>query len=575
MILQALNEYYERKRGDNELSVLGFGPKGIPLVFELDAKGNLIQIKAYDKKTIQKQDVPKEVKRANKIIANLLYDTAEYTLGLDPRGKPDRVKKQHEAFIERIRSLPEPAKSDDGVSAVLKFLSDLKANEKENDPEWNQHWQELQKNPYVSFQLQGDNHLVCQRQAVIDAVESEFHTLSDEGSICLVTGKQDNIAVLHHHIKGVMGAQFSGASIVSYNNSAYESFGKKQGYNAPVGKRACFAYTTALNHLLRKGSNNRLQIGDASTVFWSEKPSALEYNFSIAFSEPAKDNPDAYTEAVKAIYESARGKGLARDEESRRFYVLGLVPNASRIAIRFWVVSTVKDLSKKIVRHFEDMKITYGSQEHPPLTLFRLLVNVAIQGKIQNIPPNLGGEVARSILNGAPYPYMLLTAAIRRCKAGQSVNYYRAAIIKACLNRMNNKHNQEEVSVALDKQCDIPAYCLGRLFSVFVKLQEDALPGINATISDRYYSAASCNPASVFPTLMKLHKHHLAKLKRSGQKIFYKKIIGDIMNKLPAGEGFSASSNLQDQGRFSIGFYHQRQDFFTKRSPGPTEGEKT
>ena len=570
MILQALNEYYERKRC--VLPPPGFGPKKIPFVFELDTKGNLIQIRASDKKTVQEKEVPKEVERTStKIFANLLFDTAEYTLGLDPRGKPDRVKKQHEAFIERIRSLPEPAKSDEGVSVVLKFLSDLKANEKEDDPKWNQHWQELQKNPYVSFQLQGDGRLVCQRQAVIDAVKSEVDTPLNGGSICLVTGKQDNIAESHYHIKGVMNAKSSGAKIVSYNKPAYKSFGKEKGHNAPVGKQACFAYTTALNHLLRKGSNGRLQIGDASTVFWSEKSSALEDNFSIVFSEPAKDNPDAYTEAVKAIYESARSGRLAREEGSRRFYVLGLAPNVSRIAIRFWVVSTVQDLSEKIARHFDNIEIIPDSQKPRPLTLFRLLVNVATQCKAENIPPNLGGEVMRSILNGASYPRTLFAAAIRRCKAEQSVNYYRAAIIKACLNRMSD---QEEVAVALNKQCDIPAYCLGRLFSVFVKLQEDVQPGINATISDRYYSAASCNPASVFPALIKLHKHHLAKLEKRGQ-IFYEKLIGEIMNKLSAEGGFSASLNLQDQGRFSIGFYHQRQNFFTKRSPEPTEGEKT
>lgn len=574
MILQALNEYYERKdrQGTNELSKFGFEEKKIPITIELDTKGNLIQIKPLDKDSVSTEVVPKSVKRASKITANLLWDNAEYALGLDTRDQLDRVKKQHEAFKEKIKSLPEPAASDEGVLAVLAFLSNLDVNEKEESPRWKEHWEQLQKNPNVGFQLQSDTHLVCQRNAVIDTIESSCP--AGNSSLCLVTGKQDQIARLHHPIKGVWNAQGTGANIVSFNKKAFESFNKEQGDNAPVGEQACFSYTTALNHLL-KSSENRFQVGDASTVFWSEIQSDFESNFGITFSQSSyKDNPDMYTEAVKAIYRSVnKGRMPANDTENIRFYVLGLSPNASRIAIRFWIVDTIRSISRKIKQHFDDTKIAHGPKESPYLPLHRLLANTAVQYKSDNIPPNLGGEVIRSILNGSSYPYTILAAAVRRCKAEQSVNYPRAAIIKAYLNRANRLSNQEEeISMALDKQCNNPAYCLGRLFSCFVKLQEDAQPGINATISDRYYGAASSNPATVFPTLIRLHKHHLAKLDSQGKRIYYEKLIGEILGKLPAKQ-FPANFSMQNQGYFAVGFYHQRQDFFTKRDTQQPEGE--
>ena len=604
MILQALNEYYERKeqQGTNELPRFGFEPQPIKFIFELDNDGRLMQFKSSNKKT---ENVPQGPKRTSNIAANLLWDNAEYALGImrkkggteNQDAERQKVIEKHETFIEKIKALPDSAILDAGIQAVLKFLSDFDPASLKND----QHWEELQKNPYISFQLQGDSRLICQRPTVIKTVESDVTNAAE--SFCLITGQQDQVSRTHPAIKGVWDAESSGANIVSFNQASFCSFQKKQGNNAPIGEKAAFSYTAALNHLLRKDSDNRIQVGDASTVFWSAQPSELESNFGIVFENPDKDNPDRFTEAVKAIYQSVKQGGkLSVDETGKqRFYVLGLAPNKARIAIRFWVTGTTGEIAERIKQHFDNLEIEHDPKE-PPLTLSELLKNVAVQEEINNVPPNLGGEVMRSILNGTPYPFTLFAAAIRRCKAKQKdnysrkakqkvnysrkakqkvnysrkakqkVNYPRAALIKAYLNRISET---EEIQVKLDTKYTNPAYLLGRLFSVFFKLQEEAHPDIKATISDRYYGAASSSPGGIFPVLVKLHKHHLTKLEQDGRKVHFEKLIGEIMDKLSAENPFPAILNMQDQGRFAVGFYHQRQAFFTKRAPQQTEEDQS
>ena len=562
MILQALTQYYERKSGANEgaLPPFGFETKLIPVIAEINEQGSLVQLRVSDKESSSTEYiVPQGVKKTSGVAANLFWDNVEYVFGIDTKGKPERVAEQHAEFIKRIKSLDEPAASDKGVQSLLKFLSSFDpASLKDN-----LHWDYLLTNPNISFQLQGDSQLVCQRQAVIDTLRETKP--QESSSLCLVTGERDEPERLHSSIKGVWGAQSSGANIVSFNLDAFNSFGKSQGLNAPVGKRASFFYTTALNHLLRKGSEQRFQVGDASTVFWAAKDHKFESSFATIWGttpSDIKDDPDKYTNAVKAVFNAVnRGQLSEDDRDTQFFYVLGLSPNAARIAIRFWIVGTVSEFAGRIKKHFDYLQIIHGNNELEYLPLFLLLVNVAVQGKSDNIPPNLGGEVMQSILSGRPYPYTLFAAAIRRCKAEQHVNYPRAAIIKAYLNRF---HNTEEIKVALDKENSNAAYRLGRLFATLEKIQEEANPGINATIRDRYYGSASSNPVAVFSTLLKLKNHHLGKLDNPGRKTNFEKLLGEIMTDIPP--NLPATLSLQDQGRFAVGYYHQRQDFFTKKT---------
>jgi len=578
MILQSLCDYYQRKCSDPQahMATPGFERKEIPFIIEIGADGNLIQIEDTregegKKKRAKAYLLPQGFKKTSGVVANLFWDNAEYVLGLDTKGKPARVAEQHHTFVANIKSLPETVRIDPEVRAVLAFLNQLDLEVCSDLP----HWQEiLEKNPNMSFKLHGNMELICQRPAVVEEIRKRQVSDQTSGDACLITGENDESERLHTSIKGVWGAQTAGANIVSFNMNAFNSYGKKQGENAPVGKRAAFAYTTALNHLLRKDSPQRLQVGDTSTVFWADRPSDLETGIPNIFGEPKKDNPDSNVRAVESLYRAINKGLLQNDEGLSRFFVLGLAPNAARIAIRFWHHSTVAEMATRIKQHFDDLAIERSERDPPYLSLFRLLVSTATQGKADNIPPNLGGELMRSILEGLPYPQTLLAAAVRRLRAEHEITYARAALIKACINRSTRYRQasiKEELKMSLDENNLNIGYRLGRLFAVLEKIQEEANPGINATIRDRFYGAASSTPVTVFSTLIKLKNHHISKLENRGRAVNFEKRIGEVMNDIG---DFPANLSLVNQGRFAIGYYHQRQNFFNKSSAS-TEGEKS
>jgi len=577
MILQALAGYYRRmsEEGGTDLAPEGFERKGIPFVIVLNNEGGYAGIDDTregegKKKVARTFTVPKGVKKTSGVVANLLWDTPAYVVG---RAKPDpkkekaaldeRARDQFQCFVEKIRETFPDEEVDGGVRAVLQFLTAEHFDALFAHPLW----QEIEESgANLSFRLDSDASLVCQRPEVIARLtpgSGNAALAGDSRQICLVSGEPDELTRLHTAIKGVWGAQTSGANIVSFNLDAFRSFGKEQGMNAPVGKKAEFSYTTALNAMLVKGSRQRLQVGDATTVFWAERKNEIEDVFADIFGEPAKDNPDQATMSIRILYEAPKAGAPPLTEDYTPFYVLGLAPNAARIAVRFWHAGTVADTARHILRHFEDCAMAHGPKQPEHLSLFRLLVSTAMQGKSENIPPNLGGEFMKAILSGTPYPQTLLAAAIRRCRAEREITYPRAALIKAVLARAARFYQQpeKEVGMALDTGNTNIGYRLGRLFATLEKIQEEASPGINATIRDRFYGAASGTPVAAFPHLMKLKNHHLAKLENRGRAVNLEKIIAEVMGGIV---DFPTHLSLQDQGRFAVGYYHQRQDFFTK-----------
>lgn len=434
------------------------------------------------------------------------------------------------------------------------------------------------------FEIQGKTLPVHENPDVIKWWEDQKKTAShgDLGQ-CLITGEEAPIARLHTKIKSVAGAQSSGASLVSFNAPAYESYGKDQSFNAPVAEDAAFKYSTSLNSLLSgpKSSKHRMRIGDTTCVFWTDKPSILEecagFFFSAGSNAVEESQDPGVRQKVELLLQALQqGKEvfdeLGEDPDHTRFYILGLAPNAARLSIRFSHQSSVTEFLENLRSHHKDLSIIREFEEAKGKRLpdpefpanWQLLKESARVP--DEIPPLLGGSLMRAILENTRYPEGLYSAVIRRIRADRTINYFRACIIKGTLTR---NHNQT-IPIMLDKENKEPAYLLGRLFSVLEKTQEDALGSLNAGIRDKFYSSASATPASVFPRILRTYQHHLAKLK-GGQKVNREKLIQEIIDGL---DEFPSHLNMKKQGLFAIGYYHQRKAFFTKKeTPETNESE--
>lgn len=397
MILQELVHYYERKAADPDSGIApeGWELKEIPFVIVIDQDGSFVHLEDTrsgegKKKVGRKFLVPHSVKRSSGIKANLLWDNLEYVLGIDAPDKPGKAEPKHEAFQQRIEETLCSA-HDEAITALLSFLHNTDKGELFESPLW----EEIQTtNPNITFRMYEDSPdtMIFHRDSIRQILTGSLVT---PNGVCLVTGEPDFIEETHPAIKGIWKAQTSGSNIVSFNKDAFTSYGKKKNRNAPIGKNTTFAYTTALNQLLSKESRQKLQVGDATTVFWADRSgSELEDIFSDLFSESSKDDPDRNTRSVASLYKSVQnGSYVIDQEETTRFFVLGMAaPSKSRISVRFWLTGTVAEFADKIRLHFNDIALVHRESEPKHLSLFRLLVATALADKADNIPPNLGGD---------------------------------------------------------------------------------------------------------------------------------------------------------------------------------------
>ena len=581
MILQALYDYYRRKAADPDGNIAprGFERKDIPFIIVIDMEGNFINLE--DTRTIDgKQKRAKTFlvlktksrpgSKASEI-ANVFWDHWGYVLG-QPKDETEKAiadaKKQNRTFVGQVKQLSVKYPENNQFEAVCKLLDQEDQIQKILEHE---NWKECYKitNCNLSFRIAGEPNIVAEHDDLLMEVEvkiesnSEVQTQSADG-ICLITGERLPIAILHS-VTSIPGGKSGGKLVGFQKNSGYDSYYKEQGMNAPISKKAEDAYTTALNVLLGRDSMNKFKIADTSVVFWSQKQTDFEKQFSFFFSAPPKDDPDQNIREVKALFESIH-TGKLNTEGDSPFYILGLAPNAARISIRFWKTGKIADFAKNIAKHFEDLEIVRSkNDEKEYFSLFNLLSNVSFEFKVDNVPPNLAGKVIESILDGTNYPETLQQQCIRRIRAEQHVNRIRAAILKAYLNRKETIYNTNEklITMSLDLENKNQGYLCGRLFALLEKIQEDAQPGINSTIKDRYYGAASSTPVTVFGRLLNLSNHHLAKL-GGGSKTHYEKMIQEIMTGVSS-NGLPTHLSLDDQSRFAIGYYHERQDLFTKK----------
>ncbi|GAB5467947.1 MAG: type I-C CRISPR-associated protein Cas8c/Csd1 [Rhodospirillales bacterium] len=518
--------------------------------------------------------VPEPPKRTVKIDPNFLWDKSAYVLGI---GSSKRLAAEHAAFVALHREAL--AGSDDaGLRALLFFLERWRPESFDDSG-----WPEDLRDANIVFRLLdgGAREFLHERPAARRAWADLRAARGGQGSaLCLLSGERKAPARLHPAIKGVWGGQSSGASIVSFNLDAFESYGHKQGANAPVGEEEAFKYTTVLNRFLQTDSGHRVQIGDASCVFWAEAPTLEQVEQAEATGGwmlgLSGIDEEKQAGAVKDILEKIRlGRPLRsfapKLAEGVRFYVLGLAPNAARLSIRFWFQDDFGVLAQRYRRFLADMAVEPGDGDSLP-TLWKYLLELAVQHKRENVPPNLAGDWMRAILTGQRYPQTLLSSALMRIRADKTVNARRVALLKAVLLR--NFDMEKEVPVTHDEDNDNRGYRLGRLFALYEYIQEKALGDkVNATIKDKFYGAASSRPRGVFPFLQRNSAHHLSKLRRERpkqQKWLHKKLdeVMEPMERTPA--SFPATLPTVDQALFALGYHHERKALRDKRGDDQT-----
>ncbi|KIH76346.1 CRISPR-associated protein, Csd1 family [Geoalkalibacter ferrihydriticus] len=580
MILQALNGYYERMVEDPNSGMPPFGTsiENISFALVLAADGNLQNIEDLresegGKLRARKIPVPASVTRTSGVKPNFLWDKASYLCGADAEGATEKNQERFAAFKEFLQIVGAEI-NDPGFLAVIKFLQGWDCAQAEEIVGKFAAWEDVCHANLV-FRLDGAPGFIHNR-APVQKFWLRFNQDRDSAELvqCLISGETDApLARVHTPIKGVRGGQTSGGYIVSFNKSAFVSYDQTK---ASVAENSAFAYTTALNVLLAGKSRQNVHIGDTTLVFWAQRPTPAE-DFLADLIEPSAGSTDApdieddqqTTGKIRSLLQAIRDGRRATDiipdlDESVQFYVLGLAPNAARLSIRFWEANSVGVFLDRIGRHFQQLALVrqYESDpEFPPL--WRLLCQTAPLGKNENVSPVLAGALAKAMLTGTRYPQNLLSAVLGRIRTEHQVSYFRAALLKAFLIR----NHQMEVPVSLDPQKKDLPYLLGRLFAVLEKAQEEAVPGTNATIKDRYLASASATPGQVFHMLLKNAANHIAKLRKDpekrGRAHNFEIMTQDIMAEIVE---FPRTLAAIEQGQFMIGYYHQRKNFFTKKN---------
>ena len=573
MILQALVKYYEDLEKQGKLPRQGWCQAKVSYGINLSTDGNIKniiwlkdEIQAGKKQiwTSKTMSVPAMLTRSSGIAANFLCDNSKYLLGIDKSGTGKRIVECFEAAKKKHLKLLGNA-SGEMAQAICAFFRNWDPEEAKKNIVVLENWEEITDGGNLIFCMnegyaQDDDEI----QKIWDAENEQTET--DAEGICLVTGERTEISRIHRNIKGVPGAQSSGAALVSFNAPSFESYGKEQSYNAPVGKYAEFAYTSALNYLLAQRKYT-FPLGDSMIVYWAEE-AKLEYqDVLLALLNPVKDNQNE----VHAFFEKLRKDEqiMINDMElnpSQKFYILCLAPNAARLSVRFFYQSSFGNITKNLACHYERMQMIKPKWEEREYLGIEDMLKETVNMNSRDKKPisNMAAMVFSAILQNSRYPASLYTDALIRIRAEQGcVTWGRASIVKAFLMK-NHKNTEGEICMGLNEESKDVAYVLGRLFSVLESIQTDANPGIKSTIRDRYFNSACATPASVFPVLFKLKNSHIKKLEREKEsaKVYYEKLLTQIVGKL---EMYPKRLSLEEQGRFILGYYHQMQKKYEKR----------
>jgi CRISPR-associated protein Csd1 len=573
MILQALTSLYEALAQKGEISKEGWSREKISFALGIDENGDLLRItplfetvdgpKGKTREVPQKMTVPIKVGNTS---PKFLWGNSGFILGTandkTPEAAKDCFKRNRDLHHEVLKGIEVPA-----AKAILSFFDRWEPEKTLENELVTSCAGELLGKANMVFRFNGKFiHEIPQLAA---AWQAHYGETAKERGQCLITGALDAIPNTHPLIKGVQGAQSSGAALVSFNASAFCSYNKEQNQNAPVGKYAAFAYTAALNHLLADRKNVH-RIGDAAVVCWAENADkqyedfAAEVFFGDNVDKSDEQRLSALRTSLKLLADGLPCKEMDLDPD-RKFYILGLSPNAARLAVRFFYCDSFGKIAGNIYKHHERLEIVRPSYDKFPILPLWKLLSATVNPNAKDKTPNaaMAGAVARAVFSGGRYPASLLECTFLRIKAERSITRERAAIIKAYyLRNPNEKCPKEVLTVSLNENSKNIPYTLGRLFSVYEEIQQAANPGINTTIKDRYFGSAAAMPATVFPILSNLAQKHLRKLS-DAQRVYLDKKVMTLKSVL--GEQYPAHMSLPEQGSFDLGYYHQTQARYTKK----------
>ena len=579
MILQSLINYYDTLLESGEkVASIGWSSAKVSMALEIDADGQLrnivpLKVKSKDgKKEIpQIMNVPEQVKKSSGIISNFLCENGQYFLGYDIKNKPERTA---ECF-ESAKKLHEKILGDSDISsakAVVAFFENWDISKVQDNPIVVKHKNLIEEGGNIVFKFK--NQYVQDDERIKETWE-EYFSKKKEGkaSICLLTGEKGSMARLHPNISGVVGAQSSGASLVSYNEQAFESFGHVQGENAQVSEKSAFKYATSLNYLLSEGKENHVQrFADTTIVFWADNArndnETLFMNMIFGKQIDSKQLLDEkdIKDFLKKIKNGEHPKYDKREiDPESEFFILGLAPNAARLSVSLFLHNNFGKMIENANNHSERLIIKRPVYEkNDKLPFWKLLDEVSNQKlKDKKVSPSMANATFAAIINDTPYPASLYENVIIRIKKEREISWKKAAIIKAYIIK-NEKNSiiKEVASVELNEKSEYLPYILGRMFAVLEKAQMDSSPGIKATIKDKYFTSACSNPSAIFPLLIRLSQHHQRKL-GEGSKRYYDGMIEKLHNKIH--EELPAHFDLKEQGAFYLGYYHQRQDLYTSK----------
>lgn len=572
MILQSLCKYYDILRGEKtkNLPKEGFSIQKVSFALVISLEGSLkgiLDLRGIQGKKIVPQEilVPEQKGRSGKNpSAYFMCDNSKYVLGISSN---ESNEMDYSAF-ENFKKLHN--KYLDKENPLVKFINSWEPSKALENEIIARYKDELYKNPNIIFKVEGESGYVHEIEDRLELwIKENLQKDSGVRMQCLISGEIEPIARIHTPIKGVKNAHPAGASIVSFNDASFCSYGKDSSYNSPIGKSSMFKYTTVLNYLLRNPKNH-LFIGEDTVVFWAEKKGIYQDLLAELLNPTIKketeeseiiDN-DAITLARDILLKYSQGINLSNEnynlDPKTRVHVLGISPNNARLGIAFYEQNSFEYFIKRIANHYENLNIIGNNK---PIPIWMILnETIAKKSKDKKISPILSKSLMNSIFNGGLYPSSLYNAIISRIRADGDINYKRTAIIKACLLRKYNLFDKKgDITVSLNEKNSSIAYQLGRLFAVLEKAQKEANPNLNSTIKDRYFTSASATPASVFPVLLKLSLHHTSKGERT---VYFEKLKGDILQMV---DQFPKHLSLDEQGEFVLGYYHQIQSFYTKK----------